>query len=86
MPASNINPPSVVIPPSTINEPKPLPDFLKETNPQSFGTMSGTAMNANDFNLNNFGTMQPGTKNAQVDFSMFEKKNPTTANTENTLI
>jgi hypothetical protein len=57
------------------NEPKPLPDFLKNTKPDSFATMGGMGANGG-FNMASFGTMQAGNpqKTTNLDLNFFEKK------------
>ena len=60
---------------SVTNEPKPLPDFLKNNKPDAFVTMGNGGINGG-FNMASFGTMQASNpqKTTNLDLNFFEKK------------
>ena len=61
------------------NDPKAIPDFLKNNKPDTFATMGGAGNNGG-FNMTAFGTMQLNQqqKTTTLDFNFLDKKPNTT--------
>ena len=61
------------------NDPKAIPDFLKNNKPDTFSTMGGAGNNGG-FNMTAFGTMQLNQqqKTTTLDFNFLDKKPNTT--------
>lgn len=62
--------------PQQVSDPKILPDFLKNSKPDSFATMGGGLGGQGGFNMAAFGTMQASNqqKTTTLDFNFLEKK------------
>jgi hypothetical protein len=65
-------------------DPKTLPDFLKNNQPDAFATMGGMGANGG-FNMASFGTIQMAKqqKTTTLDFNFLDKK-PNTSTTNGT--